>query len=68
MASLSRGIRKLSKKGSQSDIAKALGVLPQSVSSWLAGHYRPSSSALLKIEEVFGIPMSDFFSDHRETA
>jgi transcriptional regulator with XRE-family HTH domain len=56
----SLGARKLASKGSQSDIARRLGVTQQAVSSWISGRSQPSGKNMLEIANAYRIPMSDW--------
>lgn len=42
---------------SASDLARKLGVTPQSVSGWIRGKATPSPDLLVKLEDLLGIPM-----------
>ena len=44
----------------QQGLATALGVTQQAVSAWLKGLTKPSSERISKIEELLGIPASDW--------
>jgi DNA-binding transcriptional regulator YdaS (Cro superfamily) len=46
--------------GSQSELARLLGVGPSNVSKWMAWNRVPASQAI-KIEFLYGIPASSFF-------
>jgi transcriptional regulator with XRE-family HTH domain len=57
----------LAEKGSQSAIARALDVSQQAVNKWVHGIAKPSSAgALLAIERLYGIPVSDWDRPARE--
>lgn len=45
---------------SQSDLARALGVTPQSVSNWVNGQSKPAPENMRRIEDLLGIPMRDW--------
>ena len=45
----------------QSQLAKVLGVTPQSVSLWRSGR-EPSTSVIIKASEVFRLPAEKLFS------
>jgi DNA-binding XRE family transcriptional regulator len=46
----------------QSQLAQALGVTPQTVSLWRAGR-EPSTPVMIRISEIFALPTSRLFSD-----
>lgn len=54
--------RAVKAKGSQSALARALGVKPQSVQEWVARGYPPGKRCL-KIEEVTGVSCHELRSD-----
>ena len=57
----SEGARRLSAKGSQSDIGRKLGVSQQTVWFWFEGRNRPKGEHLKSIAAVFGIPIQAWF-------
>jgi transcriptional regulator with XRE-family HTH domain len=42
---------------SQSKLAEELGVSPQAVSGWVVGKSKPAPEQMVRIEDLFGIPM-----------
>lgn len=46
----------------QEDLAKLIGVSRQTVNSIEANRYVPSTVLALKLSDVFGKPVNDFFS------
>ena len=46
----------------QEDLAKRIGVSRQTINSIEANRYVPSTVLALKLSEVFGKPVNDFFS------
>lgn len=46
----------------QSQLAQAVGVTPQTISLWRTGR-EPSTSAMLRISELFDLPASKLFTE-----
>ena len=57
----SAGARKLSSKGTQTEIAARVGVTQQAVQRWLSGKGKPSGEKVLAIEREYGIPAKDWY-------
>lgn len=51
---------------SQEELAKSLGVLPNSISRWETGTYKPKINELQKLADFFGISIGTFFPDKEE--
>lgn len=51
---------KQTKPSTQSELARALGVTPQSVSNWVNGQSKPSPENMRRLEDIFGILMRDW--------
>lgn len=49
--------------GSQADLARKLGVSPQAVSGWVRGDSPPSLKSASDLEELTGIPASDWLKE-----
>lgn len=51
---------------SQEELAKRLGVTPNTVSRWESAVYKPKLEDLDKLANVFGVKMSEFFPQEEE--
>lgn len=49
----------------QTDLAKEFEVTQQAVSGWLTGRCPPASRVMVRLEELFGIPVSWWFEFQR---
>jgi transcriptional regulator with XRE-family HTH domain len=53
---------------SQKDVAARVGVIPQAISHYETGRTEPSISTLQSILDVYGVSMSEFFGQWKESA
>lgn len=51
---------------SQSELARRLGIKPQSVQAWESGVSAPRARRLSQVAEVLGVPESFFFQEAKE--
>jgi len=54
-------VQRAIKDFTQDDLAKKIGVSRQTINSIEKGRYVPSTVLVLKLSEVFEIPVNDFF-------
>ena len=53
---------------SQAEVARKLGVTPQSVSGWVQGRCKPDPARMAQLEELLGIPMRAWVESQPEAA
>lgn len=61
-------IKKLRKKNNltQAELAKKLNVAPTAVSAWERHENRPLIDKIVMMSEMFGVPLTEFFSEIAE--